>query len=265
MVIERSYAVAPALEAYYSQPTPEERKRYRDRVIGIYMTAVNGNFIEFKRLLSRENKGANFGLGLGFTGLTSAATFASERTANILAAGASGLHGAQGQMSREVYFEKTLPALFAAMDANRTRVRANIFKRMQEFDSYSLTEAFSDLADYEVAASLDRAIETMTSETGKKAAAEQARFENVMGLGAILSQPQRLEIATLGNRIDALVPDRLGDLQKISAHLGLPTTGAAEDQATAIMDKLQSLAADDPNALSQFVTDMQSKGVDLTK
>jgi hypothetical protein len=266
--IPPDYAVARALETYDAQPDEAALTRYRNRVIGIYMIAADGNFLEFRRLLSREMKGSNFGLGLGFVALTSAATIAAERTANILAAGASGLAGAQGRLSTEVYFEKTLPALFAGMDANRTRVRTNIVARMANGDSYTLTEAFSDLARYEAAASIDSAIEAITASATADARTQQREFERVVGLGPVVNdRATRIALRDLTSAIDELALDagRAADVARISDHLGLPTNVDVQTQATAINFNLATRAAQDPASLDTFVQEMQAKGVDSTQ
>ena len=265
LALPAGYEPAAALADYYNLDSEGERKNYRNRVIGIYMTAADANFIEYRRNLSREMKGANFGIGTAIVGLTSVGSFAAERTANILSAGAAGLAGTQGKLSREVYFEKTLPALFAGMEANRTQVRTTIVGRMADGDKYSLGEALSDLARYEAAASLDQAIETMTTETAKRAEREQERFANVIGLGSLVEDPvARIELRELSTSIDALVPTRETDLDKILDHLNLPTSGSAEDKATRIITRLGAMAQADPSSLGKFVEEMKTAGVDLT-
>jgi hypothetical protein len=265
VVSTTGYEVPTSLRSYYTQADSNARKNYRNRVIGIYMAAADANFLKFKQLLSRESKGSNFGLGTAIIGLTSAATVSGQRAAQILTAGAAGLTGTQGKLSNEVYFAKTLPALFAGMEANRTRVRTVIVTRMAEADSYTLSEAFSDIASYEEAASIDQSIKTMTAETAQRADQEQTRFEKVVGVGGIVTADARITLRELGNRIDALVPSRGADLIKISQHLGLPTNVDSQDQATNIMTKLQDMAAADPQSLAAFVEAMGTQGVDLTR
>ncbi len=265
MTSTAGFEVPTALTDYYSAATAADRKKNRDEAIGVYMARADANFLEFKRMLSRESKGSNFALGSTIVGLTSAATVAGQRAAQILTAGAAGLTGVQGKLSTEVYFAKTLPALFAGMEANRTRVRTLIFKRMGEDDSYPLSQAIADIASYEEAGSIDQAIKTMTAETSERADQEQTRFENVIGVGLILGQEERTNIRKLGNKIDAMVPGRAADLAKISQQLGLPTNNISPgDQATNIMARLQAMARANPASLDAFVQTMKSQGVDLT-
>ena len=258
------YLPSAALETYANQRTPEERAIYRNAVIGIYMISADADYREFTRMLSRESKGANFALGSGFTALTTAATVAAQRTANILSAFASGLNGIQGRLSSEVYFERTLPALLAGMEAQRTRIRTNIVARLGQKDEYSLTEAFLNLSSYAGAGSLDSAIETVTNQASQLRQREQARFENVRGLSGIASPTVQDWLTTFGPRIDALVtaPNGLASLTKISEQLGLSTSDDAETQATNIN---LALAAMDIAALNAFVAAMQAKGVDLSQ
>jgi hypothetical protein len=264
MTSTASFEVPAALTEYYRVADPAARKNQRDKVIGVYMAAADANFLEFKRLISRESKGSNFALGSSIIGLTSAATVAGQRAAQILTAGAAGLTGVQGKLSTEVYFAKTLPALFAGMEANRTRVRTLIFRRMSEGDSYPLSQSIADIAAYEEAGSIDQAIKTMTEETAERADQEQTRFENVIGVGRIVALEGRIQLRDLTAKIDALVPNRAADLATISRQLNLPTDNVSlEDQATHINSKLQNLATD-PGALNSFVRIMKDQGVDLT-
>jgi hypothetical protein len=161
-------SVRNAIENFYS---PDETKRsglsprdYRDMIVGTHMAAADVRYADFRRELARQAKGSMFGLDLAILGLAGGASLAGKETANALAAGAAGLTGARGALNRDLYFEKTLSALLAGMDANRTRVRRNIVVRLQETAaSYSLPVAYADLAEYEAAASLERAIEDATA------------------------------------------------------------------------------------------------------
>ena len=262
--VPAAYSPQSALEAYAGRATAAERSAYRNTVIGIYMVSADANFLEFRRMLSRENKGTNFALGSGFTALSTAATVSAQRAANILSAIASGLSGIQGRVASEVYFERTLPALLAGMEADRTHVRTDIVGRMGQGDEYSLTEALLDVARYEAAGSLDNAIETVTNQASQLRQAEQARFEHVVGLGGIVADPAiRANLRDIGNKIDALSE---ADLAKVYAHLGLPR-GVVDpgDQADAIMTELRSRAARNAASLATFVQEMQAEGVDLTR
>jgi hypothetical protein len=267
--ITADYAPQVALAAYGRLATPEERRVYRNTVIGIYMVAADANYLEFRRGLSQESKGSNFALGSGFTAFSTAATVATEHAANILSAFASGLSGIQGQLSAEVYFRQTLPALLAGMEASRIRVRTNIVARLDKQDEYSLTQAFLDLASYEAAGSLDSAIETITNEASEHRQQEQARFENIIGVGGIVATPAaRASLRTLTARIDALALNsaRAEDVAKISQHLHLRTQGVSvQDQATAIDMKLRTMLETDSGSLDRFVEEMKALGVDLTQ
>jgi len=170
IAVASSLPPVTALETFYAEPDPARRTAWRDRVIGSYLAAADAQYLAFRAKLSREMKGSNTALGLIALGLTGGASLASEATANALSAGASGVIGARSTISKELWFEKTLPALMTAMSANRTRIRTEIMVRMREdAGSYSLSEAFSDIARYQEAASLDGAVETVTSAAGQKA------------------------------------------------------------------------------------------------
>jgi hypothetical protein len=111
--------------------------------------------------------------------LTSVGSIANS-AANELSAAASGLAGAQGAMNKELYFDKTLPAIVSAMETNRLRMRANIMKRLREDDivQYPLEQAFADIGDYRLATNLDNAIQQITTAAGQREAVAVQEYQN---------------------------------------------------------------------------------------
>ena len=174
--------VQDALTAFHSVSDSARqglsRRGYRDMIIGTYLMAADLRFNEFRRHLSRQSRGSNFGLDLGILGTAGAASIVnSERSANILAAIAAGLTGTRAAINRDVFFDRTLPALFAAMDGARTEIRTSIMVNMRRSaDEYPLSVAFADLANYENAGSLDSAIERITGDAVDRADEAQAEY-----------------------------------------------------------------------------------------
>jgi hypothetical protein len=140
------------------------KRAYRDMVITIYLNGVDAQYQQFRTEIASESRGAGFGVDLAILGLTGGASFAGQEVANRLSAVASAFAGAKGSLDKHFYFEKTLPALLAAMDASRTRVRTTIVENMRKDEgAYPLTSAFADINSYQMAATLDHAIEQITS------------------------------------------------------------------------------------------------------
>ena len=154
---------------------------YRNAFLAVQMGAIDAQYFRFRRDLTAQAKGANFALDLGILGLTGGGAIAGERAANILSAGGAGLTGAKASLNKEVYFEKTLPALVASMDARRLALKVAILQRMrQDIDTYSLSAAIVDLSTYELSASIDGAIEQITGDANKAKEAATRSYTNLV-------------------------------------------------------------------------------------
>lgn len=158
------------------------RKIYRNRVAASYLMAIDARYFEFRRRLSRNVKGGNLGFDIALLGLTGTAAMF-EKAADELAAAATGVAGARASLNRELYFERTLPALIGLMDAQRLEVRTAILRGLKESeDRYTVQELFADLARYEAAASLDGAIQKVSQIAGVEAAKAELDFSDTIEL-----------------------------------------------------------------------------------
>lgn len=150
-----SYGMATTLQQIGQE---NDKKAYRNRVVSIWLLAIDTRYDAFRRDLSRGRKGANVGLDFLTLGLTSAGAIW-DGAASELSALATGAGGARATLDRELYFEKTLPVLIAYMDAERLKLRGHIIEGMTHpIGEYSLEQGFADLWRYQSAGSLDRAI-----------------------------------------------------------------------------------------------------------
>lgn len=214
----------------------EEKRRYRDAYIAIQLKAADARYLDFRTKLSRQMKGANFGLELGILGLTSAGAIASERTANILSAAASGLAGSKSALSKEVYFEKTLPALIASMDARRLTQKAGILerRRTRSVGEYPIEEAMIELGAYELAGSLDGAIEQVTSAASAERAQAQAAYDNV--IATCFAEEGVDDVwADIASGLRKMQPGQEAELDKLSEIVGTPTEPAFDEQRELIL------------------------------
>ena len=156
--IEKNYqldAVITAMASLEEGP----RTNYRNRVVSAYLLALDARYFDFRRDLSRNIKGGNIGFDLALLGLTGSAAIWDSAAAELSAV-ATAIAGGKASLNRELYFERTLPALIALMEAQRLDVRSDILRGLTEIESeYTIEEAFGDLARYQAAASLDGAIQ----------------------------------------------------------------------------------------------------------
>lgn len=153
-----------------------DRQQYRDMVARVYMGAMDSRYNQFKTMLSSERRQADFGLDLAVLGFTGWASVAKESIVNNLSAVAAGFAGARGVVDKDLYFAKAIPALIAAMDADRFRARAQIETNLKkDAGDYPLQTAFGELVNYEVSSTLDGAVTRITTEASEDR--EEAREE----------------------------------------------------------------------------------------
>ena len=152
----------PGILTKYGKLSGRAQRAYRDEVIAVYTQAINARYDEFLGNLSAENKGTNLGFDTLLIGLVGAAAL-SPTDASDIAALTSGVMGLRGSVDQNLYYERTLPALIAAMDAERYRVLASIEgHKAQDTSDYPLAAALVELQEYQQAGSLIRAISSLT-------------------------------------------------------------------------------------------------------
>lgn len=154
-----------------------DKKAYRNRVLSIWLLAIDSRYDAFRRDLSRGMKGGNFGLDVLTLALTATGSVVAG-AADELSAAATGVGGARASLNREVYFEKTLPALVAYMDAERLEIRGQLLQGMnRSIAEYSLEQGFADLWRYQAAGSLDRAISKASDDATNRVSKAQEEYD----------------------------------------------------------------------------------------
>lgn len=253
--VAKAYSPKVALEAFYAAGT--DRRAYRDKVIGLYLASADIRYLDFRRNLSREVKGTNLVTDLALLGLTAGASLATQSTANALSAGAAGLAGSRASISKELWFEKTLPVLIAAMDARRTEIRTQILQRMQSSpEAYSLAEAFSDIARYQEAASLDSAIDVVSASTNARSVEADKQYAGMVLTysGAPPAGSQELK-TDIKRRLEAALAVTPAKINEVADALSVPHGATDKDTMLAILGKLNaSTRSDELDTISDAVT-----------
>lgn len=161
-------AIQDQIQANIEAGEMDAARAVRNDAVWAHIRAADGQFTNFVTSLSKHMRGSNFGLDLGGVLLSSLGAVATG-SANELSAAAAALTGARGSVNRELYFEKTMPAILSAMKTNRLQVKTEIARHLINDDvlRYPLQQALADLKDYELAASIDLAIEQITTAAGE--------------------------------------------------------------------------------------------------
>lgn len=159
----------PAILKKYDDLQGVERRAYRDEVIAVYSQAIDARYFQFRSNLSAENKSTNLGFDSLLLGLAGAATL-SPHGADEIAAVTAGALGLRSSVDKNVYFERTLPALFASMDAERYKVRSSMAQHMaQDTRQYPLAAALVELQQYQQAGTMLTAIAAVNQNAAQAA------------------------------------------------------------------------------------------------
>lgn len=225
-------------------------------MIGAYLAAADLRFMTFRQDLSRQTKGTNVGFDLAILALTGTASLTGKVVANGLSAGAAGLTGSRAAIAKELWFDKTLPALLTAMEAKRTTVRTTIMTRMREpAESYSLAEAMNDVMAYQAAASLDAAIETVTTAASEKATDADALYQAQV---SFYSGVPETGVAAMRREIRLLLVSKSTDkdeMARIAGAIGVDPSDTGQKTFKSIMSLVLSKATiSDTKALRDKIT-----------
>lgn len=177
-------AIDDALWAYH-QPydywrLDMSRRAYRDYILSSYLSAINANYTNFTNQLQSSDRGSALGLDLLVLGLTGATALAGASDVNELATITAVASGTRSTIDKRLFFDHTLPAIIASLDAERATIQADITrKRALPIEQYSLDEAIDDLNRLQQAGRLDRAVARMTKVAEADRALQQQRLDSI--------------------------------------------------------------------------------------
>jgi hypothetical protein len=257
------------LEYYKDPKTPlQTRTSYRNSIVYGRMALSECSYNEFQARLWGDTN--IISLGADLTVLTLAglgATTGSPATASALAAASAGVVGAQAAISKDLYYQRTLPALMAQMTANRETVKAAIIANLQkDDDAYPLSRAEIDLAVLARASGLPAAIENVT-ETATKAKIEAEKNAIKASAEAPEATANDPHIANLNNHIRALLnstaPADTQELNAISAVLKVSPQATKTAWRDALQDAIGAKVNKD--GWASLVTDLKAAGVPTDK
>jgi hypothetical protein len=233
--IDRLKSSAEIARSQYNSATDSAAlKTLRNKVVFNEMQICEINFTDFQARLWADNNLFSTGsdlIVLILTGL--AATTGDAATKSALSAASAGIVGAKGAISKDIYYQRTLPAILAQMSANRDKVKASIIDSINKKDDsqYPLNLAEIDLQALQRASGIVDAVQSITNSAtiNKDAAAAQVEAARQGTFSKSISS-QRIA-AWIGYGIDPTTgksyspnPTNLNALQKwVDEHLpGLP-------------------------------------------
>lgn len=152
------------------------RTAKRTGIVLARMRAYDIEFSDFERRLYGDGNGVTLGsdlVGLVLAGLT--ATTGNAATKSALGAASAGVIGAKAAIDKDLYYQKTIPALLAQMEADRLSALLPITAGLKLSDAnYPLMQAYIDLDAYKNAGSIPAAINAVNKNAGNAKDALQA-------------------------------------------------------------------------------------------
>lgn len=263
VAITKDYYVANALRRYRSGNAADRYgaspRQWRDDVVTTYMAAADARYVEFRSNLSRESRGANFGMESASLLLSAGGTIASQGVANVFAAAVAALTGARASLAREVYFERTMPALVAGMEVNRLEAATRILRNLSRPETeYPLNVAILDAIAYGRTGSLDQAIQIVTVETAQQAARQRSIYERIEHVNDAAPAAVLPQLARVSSGITALLNEgNAAEMALVLQGLGLDQSGTLEEQAVAAIRAVQARAV--RGTLQAFVDSMRTQ------
>lgn len=210
---------ADEVAALQSATTREERNLYQNKAIAV----VDVRFHQFTRQLTADRADMSAGTAGATLAASTAGAFVESTAAKTnYALFAAGVVGAFGIVDKNYYYEKTVPALVAGMNA----ARANVLVRMRQGQAETIADytgvmALADLEDYFTAGTILAAVAEITAraESDKQKALTEVRA---------LSVPSDDEIARRTKLRDAIFAIDAKSLDK--ANKALVKLGGTEQK-----------------------------------
>ena len=158
-----------AEEAEYLATTDANlRTIKRNEIVLGRMRGYDIEFQDFERRLYGDGNTIEVGsdlVGLIIAGLT--ATTGNAATKSAFGAVSAGVLGTNAAVNKDLYYQKTIPALLAQMEANRLKALAPIIAGLKQPDTiYPLMQAYIDLDSFKNAGSIPAAINSISQAAG---------------------------------------------------------------------------------------------------
>src|ERR1043166_3592052 len=201
---------ASSISNFYHQPSKEERNKF----VAGRLVLMNIRYIQFVRKSTAEKQLLDSAVDILTLSLNLAgASTGSATTKTILAAIEAGLTGSKATYDKNYMFEKTIPALIAAMNAQRKEALLPLLEGMKrELADYPFEQAVTDLHQYYFAGTFLGAIQAIQSDAGEK---ERSAQKKIVTLSALSDSDVVIKLS-LTKAIGALSEE---DFSKVKAAL----------------------------------------------
>lgn len=233
----------------------------RNQLLQRRLIMIDAAYVDFISTLRRQKTVTDLATSLAGLAIGVAGTLADGVAAKThYAAAGTLLTGGAAVVDQTLYYEQTVIALVAAMDANRAAVRVNILRGMnQDLANYTADDAYADLQTYERAGTLLAAIAYVQS------TAKQAKDEADSDIRDIVAlTPAQYDAKVCNTRsLFKNNPRRTATgLMSAAGTLGLSVPAASQSDANAIAAQISQLNRDtDADGVDRIAAALSSAGV----
>lgn len=247
---------AISISSYYDEKdsgaTDEQLESARNKFITGRLTMMNIRYIQFVRKSTSDKQLLDssveiLGIGLNVAGVS----FDSAATKTALAGAAAGVAGSKATIDKNYYFERTITALIAAMNAQRKKSLVPILKGMQkDINEYKFEQAVTDLHSYYFAGTFIGAIQAIQTDASEK---ERKQDQDIKI--ARLSPITKADVTLKESLTTAIGNLKVEDLDKAKAALDLlepdePPPTDIKDAKIRLQHHVRS--ARDPESISEL-------------
>jgi hypothetical protein len=176
------YAAPEAVLRYNATTDLTSATLLRNNIVTARIFSIDANFHQFVRDLTTQQNLSSVGIDWAAIGLASAgAVVGSSQTKAILAAISAGLLGAKASVDKDVFYNKTIPALITLMEGQRKIVLAQIYVGLRKGAAdYTLYQALADLDSYYNAGTINGALVGLTVTAGASSQAGSDQIAAVL-------------------------------------------------------------------------------------
>jgi hypothetical protein len=155
--LTQQFGLSTSINDYYISPSQAARNKF---IVG-RLTLMNLRYLQFICNLTSERQLLDSATAITLVGLGLAgSTVPLAQTKTILSAIAAGVAGSKEAIDKNYYFEKTIPALVAQMNAERKKTLVPLMAGMRSsLEDYPFEQAICDLHDYYNAGTFSGAIQ----------------------------------------------------------------------------------------------------------
>lgn len=225
----------------------------RNKIMHRAMSVVDLRFHELVRSLNGDRQDSAALTSYANIGFNTAGTLISSVTAKTNYAAAAAVSGALlGVTEKQYYFEKTMPALVAAMSAARAAVEVKLRRGMQdEVEQYPGSLALATLEEYFSAGTVLAAISQVTKAAETEKTAQVYEVERIVAT----TDEQILERREIASAIGGIKIANLQAGNEVLKALGLPEKATAPEVRKALIDffRMQARAGDVVSLKKQLV------------